>query len=111
MPESAHCSVIAEAGVNHNGSLDMALRLIDIAAEAGADIVKFQTFKSDLRMTLLAPTDEAFSRLSEDVLEQLLIPENKPLLLELLLVFWWCFLLSLWTNSNWMMLLVRYRFT
>ena len=44
-----------------------------------------ETFKSDLRMTLLAPTDEAFSRLSEDVLEQLLIPENKPLLVELLL--------------------------
>ena len=34
--------IIAEAGVNHNGSLKMALRLIDAAADAGADFVKFQ---------------------------------------------------------------------
>lgn len=39
--------IIAEAGVNHNGSLDVARRLIDVAAEAGADAVKFQTFKAD----------------------------------------------------------------
>ncbi len=39
--------IIAEAGVNHNGSLDMAKKLIDAAAEAGADLVKFQTFKAD----------------------------------------------------------------
>lgn len=39
--------VIAEAGVNHNGSLDMALELVDVAAMCGADAVKFQTFKVD----------------------------------------------------------------
>jgi N,N'-diacetyllegionaminate synthase len=39
--------VIAEAGVNHNGSLDMAFRLIDEAVATGADIVKFQTFRAD----------------------------------------------------------------
>jgi len=39
--------VIAEAGVNHNGDLNLAKQLIDIAAEAGADIVKFQTFSAD----------------------------------------------------------------
>jgi N,N'-diacetyllegionaminate synthase len=38
--------IIAEAGVNHNGQLDYALELIRKAAEAGADIVKFQTFKA-----------------------------------------------------------------
>ena len=39
--------IIAEAGVNHNGSLDLAKTLIDVAADAGADIVKFQTFKAE----------------------------------------------------------------
>jgi len=39
--------IIAEAGVNHNGKRDLALRLIDAAAEAGADAVKFQTFKAE----------------------------------------------------------------
>lgn len=39
--------VIAEAGVNHNGDLDMARELIDAAAEAGSDAVKFQTFNAD----------------------------------------------------------------
>lgn len=38
--------IIAEAGVNHNGNLEMALQLVDKAAEAGADYVKFQTFKA-----------------------------------------------------------------
>jgi len=39
--------IIAEAGVNHNGSLELAKKLIDVAANAGADAVKFQTFKAD----------------------------------------------------------------
>lgn len=40
-------TIIAEAGVNHNGDIDLAKKLIDVASEAGADYVKFQTFKAD----------------------------------------------------------------
>jgi N-acetylneuraminate synthase len=40
-----HTTVVAEAGVNHNGSIEMARELIEVAAEAGADAVKFQTFQ------------------------------------------------------------------
>ncbi len=39
--------IIAEAGVNHNGSIELAKKLIDVASEAGADAVKFQTFKTE----------------------------------------------------------------
>jgi len=39
--------IIAEAGVNHNGSIELAKKLIDVAAEAGVDAVKFQTFKAE----------------------------------------------------------------
>lgn len=45
--ESGRVFVIAEAGVNHNGSLDLARQLVDVAAAAGADAVKFQTFSAD----------------------------------------------------------------
>ena len=47
--------VIAEAGVNHNGDMELAKRLIDVAAQAGADLVKFQTFTADCVVTLQAP--------------------------------------------------------
>lgn len=43
----SHTLIIAEAGVNHNGSLSTAKRLVDAAAEAGVDIIKFQTFKAE----------------------------------------------------------------
>jgi N-acetylneuraminate synthase len=42
-----HTLIIAEAGVNHNGDINLAKKLIDIAAEAGVDYVKFQTFKAE----------------------------------------------------------------
>jgi N,N'-diacetyllegionaminate synthase len=50
--------IIAEAGVNHNGDLDIAKRMISVAAHAGADFVKFQTFKADLLATGEAPKAE-----------------------------------------------------
>lgn len=46
--------IIAEAGVNHNGDIDMAKRLIEAAAAAGADIVKFQTFRAERLVTRTA---------------------------------------------------------
>lgn len=45
------CLIIAEAGVNHNGRLDLALKLCDEAKKAGADIVKFQTWKTENLIT------------------------------------------------------------
>lgn len=45
------CFIIAEAGVNHNGDVNLAKRLIDVAVEAGADAVKFQTFHADTIVT------------------------------------------------------------
>ena len=47
--------IIAEAGVNHNGSLTMAKQMIDVAAQAGADAVKFQTFKAEQLVSKSAP--------------------------------------------------------
>ena len=46
--------IIAEAGVNHNGDLGLAKKLIDVAAEAGADLVKFQTFNANRQVTRTA---------------------------------------------------------
>ena len=54
MNSNTNTFIIAEAGVNHNGDLNIAKRLIDVAAESGADAIKFQTFKAENLVTLKA---------------------------------------------------------
>ncbi|OAS14514.1 N-acetylneuraminate synthase [Paenibacillus oryzisoli] len=46
--------IVAEAGVNHNGDIELAKRLIEVAADCGADVVKFQTFRSEKLVSKLA---------------------------------------------------------
>ena len=81
--------IIAEAGVNHDGSLDDALAMIDVAAEAGADAVKFQTFRAEAALTARAlkadyqvtNTGEGGTQL--DMVRRLeLKPEDHPPLVE-----------------------------
>lgn len=60
--------IIAEAGVNHNGSLRMARKLIRVAADAGADAVKFQTFKAENLSSIKAPK-AAYQRKTTNVKE------------------------------------------
>jgi N,N'-diacetyllegionaminate synthase len=76
------CFVIAEAGVNHNGDLALAKRLIDVAAEAGADSVKFQTFKAEESVTAQAPLaayqkrNDASAKSFLQMLKKLELPEG-----------------------------------
>ena len=58
--------IIAEAGVNHNGSVDLAKKLVDVAVEAGADAVKFQTFKTEDIVSLNSPKAEYQRKEQED---------------------------------------------
>ena len=58
--------IIAEAGVNHNGSIKTARKMIDIAAEAGADYVKFQTFKAETLVTQNADKAEYQKKVTDN---------------------------------------------
>ncbi len=64
----APCFVIAEAGVNHNGDMTLAHRLIDAAVETGADAVKFQTFKAE-RLASPAAAKAAYQTRTTDAAE------------------------------------------
>jgi len=76
------CFIIAEAGVNHNGDMDVARRLIEAAVEAGADAVKFQTFRAEHLVTRDAPQAEYQRRnvgkveSQYDMLKRLELPEQ-----------------------------------
>ena len=82
--------IIAEAGVNHNGDLELARRLVDVAAEAVADLVKFQTFKADRLVASTAPKAEYQTRaLGTDVTQHAMIQrlELTPAAHEMLIAY------------------------
>ncbi len=62
--------IIAEAGVNHNGDISLARQLIDVAADAGADFVKFQTFTADKLVTKNAKKAEYQNQTTDDIESQ-----------------------------------------
>ena len=65
--------IIAEAGVNHNGSLDAALRLVDIARVAGADCIKFQAYTADDLVIRKAPKAEYQKDSGDESLYEMLL--------------------------------------
>ena len=66
MSSSPRTLIIAEAGVNHNGDIKLAKKLVDAAVDAGADLVKFQTFKAERLAVQTAPKAEYQRRITDE---------------------------------------------
>ena len=64
-----HCFVIAEAGVNHNGSEQLAVKLVEAAAACGADAVKFQTFSAE-KLVRPGTQTAAYQKANENLSDQ-----------------------------------------
>jgi len=71
--------IIAEAGVNHNGSVEIAKRMIEVAKECGADAIKFQTFKAEKVISKYAPKAEYQKQATGEIDSQLEIVKNLEL--------------------------------
>src|SRR5437762_12626463 len=85
--EGHPCYVIAEAGSNHNRDLDIARKLIDVAADAEADAVKFQTYSGASMYSTKAPGFEYLRGVSDkrphELLEDISLPRDwQPVLAE-----------------------------
>lgn len=77
------CFIIAEAGVNHNGDIQLAKQLVDVAADAGADAVKFQTFKAEKLTSISAPKAEYQMKSTDQAESQLEMLRKLELSLEM----------------------------
>lgn len=71
IPQKGKTLIIAEAGVNHNGDIELAKRLVDVASDAEADAVKFQTFVAQKMVSVEAPKAEYQLQASESNKSQL----------------------------------------
>ena len=83
MSIDCHTLIIAEAGVNHNGDIELARTLIDVAADAGADLVKFQTFNVERLATQSAPKANYQNQTTEQAESQFAMLKQLELSMEM----------------------------
>jgi N-acetylneuraminate synthase/N,N'-diacetyllegionaminate synthase len=70
------CFIVAEAGANHDGKLSQAKELIDIAAEAGADAVKFQVYSAETLYSKKTPSHSGYERKVWDLIKEIETPRE-----------------------------------